>query len=77
MTRIWGGRVRRAVLAGGFVCFAPVVAARAQGTIGTITVGAAPGLLRVSTATAGLDPNSVTATSTYTIKAKLASKGML
>lgn len=75
----WGGRrgrggIRRAVLRGGFVCFVPVVAAAAQGTIGTITVGANPSLLRVSTAVAGFEPNAVTATSTATVKANKANK---
>lgn len=68
------GGIRRAVLRGGFVCFVPIVAAAAQGTIGTITVGANPSLLRVSSAVAGLDPNSVTAASTITVKAAKANK---
>jgi hypothetical protein len=67
-------RVRRAVLAGGFVCFAPVAIAAAQGTIGTITVGAAPGTLIITTAVAGMDPTGVSGSSTYTVKAKQANK---
>jgi hypothetical protein len=69
----WRG-LSRAVLRGGFVCLAPMAAAAAQGTVGTITVGANPSLLRVSTAVAGLEPNSVVATSTATIKATKANK---
>ena len=65
--------IRRAVLMGGFVCF-PVLAARGQGTIGTITTGANPPLLRITTGVAGADPTSVTAASTYTVKAAKANK---
>jgi hypothetical protein len=72
--RITPGGVRRAVLRGGFVCLIPVAGAVAQGTVGTLTVGTAPSLLRVSTAVAGLEPNPVSGTSTYTIRAAKANK---
>ena len=65
--------LRRAVLAGGLACLVPL-AARAQGVTGTVTVGAAPGLLRVNSAVAGAEPLAKTGTSTITVKAAKANK---
>jgi hypothetical protein len=69
-----GVGLRRAALMGGLACVAPL-AAQAQGrgggvgTIGTVTVGGPPALLRVSTAVAGMEPTPRTGTSTITVKA--------
>lgn len=65
--------IRRAALTGGFVCLAPL-ALSAQGNIGTITVGPNPALMRIMVAAPGMDPNSVSAGTTYTIKAVRANK---
>lgn len=70
----FAGGIRRAVLAGGFVCFAPLAAAGAQGNIGTITVGPNPALLRITVAVPGMNPSSVSSATTYTIKAVRANK---
>lgn len=69
-----GRGIRRAVLAGGFVCCTPWLAAGAQGNIGSITVGAPPALMRISVAVAGMQPAPVTGSSTYTIRAARANK---
>ena len=50
------------------------MAAQAQGNVGTITVGAAPALLRVNSAVAGFQPGAKTGTSTITVKAARANK---
>lgn len=50
------------------------MAARAQGNIGTITVGAAPALLRVNIAVPGFEPAARTGTSTINVKASRANK---
>lgn len=66
--------VWQAVLTGGLACFLPF-AAQAQGAnAGKITVGAAPGLLRVSVAVAGFQPNPVTQTSTINVRAGKANR---
>lgn len=66
--------VWQAVLTGGLACLLPVVSRAQGGTVGTVTVGAAPGLLRVNAAVAGLEPTAVTGTSTITVKAQKANK---
>jgi hypothetical protein len=71
--RVVGRWIRQAVRGGGLVCLL-AVASRAQGTIGIVTVGAAPALLRVNAAVAGFEPNPVTGTSTITVKAAKANK---
>ena len=66
--------IRQAVLTGGLVCLI-AGAARAQGgTIGTVTVGAAPALLRINSGVAGFEPDPKTGTSTITVKASKANK---
>lgn len=64
---------RQAVLTGGLACLVPV-ALRAQGNVGTITVGAAPALFRVTTTVAGFEPAPLTGTSTITVRAARANK---
>jgi hypothetical protein len=64
---------RQAALAGGLACVI-AVGARAQGTVGTVTVGGAPALLRVNSAVAGAEPAPKTGTSTITVKASKANK---
>ena len=66
--------VWQAVLTGGLACLVPALGRAQAGTVGTVTVGAAPGLLRVTSAVAGFEPDPVTATSSITVKAQKANK---
>jgi hypothetical protein len=72
---MWKG-IRQAALWGGFACFAPVLAAGAQGkgNVGSITVGGNPGLLRINAATPGMEPNPAVAVTSYTVEAAKANK---
>lgn len=70
----WGS-TRKAVLMGGFLCVLPFLGTRAQGAnAGAMTVSGNPALLRINIAVAGFDPSSVSASTTYTIKAGKANR---
>lgn len=66
--------VRMAALLGGLACLEPSVARAQAGIIGTVTVAGTPGLLRVSSATPGMEPLSVSTTASYTVKANRSNK---
>ena len=70
----WGARIRRAALVGGLVCLLPAAARAQNPNIGTIIVGTAPALLRVSLAVAGFEPNPVSGTSTMSVRAGKANR---
>jgi hypothetical protein len=70
MSRVAGWGLRQAALVGGLLCLGSH-AARGQ----TLTVSGSPAAMKITTATAGLPPNSITnAITTYTVKTNKATK---
>lgn len=70
MSRAVGGGLRQAALVGGLLCLGSHV-----GLAQTLTVSGSPAAMKITTATAGLAPNSITnAVTTYKVKTNNATK---